>query len=82
MQNYPNPFNPQTTLEYELATEGPVQLAIYNLSGQLMDTIVNERKPAGRYRVRITADNWPSGIYFAKLRAGRLTVTRKMLLLE
>ena len=82
LQNYPNPFNPTTTLEFELATDGLVKLNIYNLAGQFMTTAFNQQKPAGRYRVQINAENWPSGIYFARLRAGGKVLTRKMLLLE
>ncbi len=81
-QNYPNPFNPITTLEYELASNGPVRLLIYNTVGQLVTTLVDETKPAGRYRVEINAVDWPSGIYFGRLAAGGLSFTRKMLLLE
>ena len=82
LQNYPNPFNPTTTLEFELATDGLVKLNIYNLAGQFMTTAFNQQKPAGRYRVQINAENWPSGIYFARLRSGGKVLTRKMLLLE
>jgi len=81
-QNYPNPFNPITTLEYELASNGPVRLLIYNTVGQLVTTLVDETKPAGRYRVEINAADWPSGIYFGRLAAGGQSFTRKMLLLE
>lgn len=82
LQNYPNPFNPETTLEYEVAIDGLVLLTIYNLAGQEMVAIVNEKKAAGRYRVRLNAENWPSGIYFAKLQSTGHVLTRKMLLLE
>ena len=47
-----------------------------------MTTAFNQQMPAGRYRVQINAENWPSGIYFARLRAGGKVLTRKMLLLE
>ncbi len=82
LQNYPNPFNPTTTLEFELAADGPVKLNVYNLAGQFMTTAFEKQKPAGRYRVEINAENWPSGIYFARLQAGGRILTRKMLLLE
>ena len=51
LQNVPNPFNPITAIAFELPTEARVDLAVYNLVGQRVRTLVKEMRPAGRYRV-------------------------------
>ena len=48
-QNYPNPFNPTTTIEYRLPHQGHVMLAIYNLAGQHIRTLVDEQQSAGAH---------------------------------
>ncbi|GAB4363627.1 MAG: hypothetical protein Kow0042_01650 [Calditrichia bacterium] len=50
-QNYPNSFNPVTTIEYQVEKSGSVKLAVYDLLGREVKTLVNERKPAGSYTV-------------------------------
>ncbi|MCP4707880.1 MAG: T9SS type A sorting domain-containing protein, partial [Planctomycetes bacterium] len=68
-QNYPNPFNPNTTIAFALPTAVGVKIKIYNVNGQLVKTLVDEVRPAGKYEV-----NWDgtdnhgrsvsSGLYF------------------
>ncbi|MFI5407223.1 MAG: T9SS type A sorting domain-containing protein, partial [Nitrososphaerales archaeon] len=81
-QNYPNPFNPVTSIKYSIAEDGIVNLAIYNLLGEKVATVVNEEKSAGSYEVEFKADNLPSGIYFYKLQAGSFIETKKMIMLR
>ncbi|MFQ5751807.1 MAG: FG-GAP-like repeat-containing protein [bacterium] len=87
-QNYPNPFNPETTIEYELAQPGNVQLTIYNLLGQRVRTLVNEWQPAGSHRVSWDgsrergASRVASGVYIYELQLGELMTRRKMDLLH
>jgi hypothetical protein len=78
---YPNPFNPSTTILYELPRASVVSLGIFNVLGQEVASLVNERKAAGSYQVHWTA-NAPSGIYFYRLQAGEFVETRKMILLK
>lgn len=80
-QNYPNPFNPSTTIRYQLPKSSNVTLRIFNALGQLVATLVNERKEAGYYQVRWNA-NVPSGIYFYRLQAGESEETKKMIVLR
>jgi len=66
-QNYPNPFNPSTKINFELPTDGNVNLYVYDNSGKLMATIAEGFKSAGYYNVDFNAANLASGIYFYKL---------------
>jgi len=86
-QNYPNPFNPTTTITFELPQSQQVRLVIYNLSGQIVRTLVNGTIRAGVYKVvwNATAENGasvPSGIYYYRLTAGDKVFTKKLLLLK
>ena len=80
-QNYPNPFNPSTTIQYDLPRMGTVSLKIFNTLGQLVATLVDERKEPGFHQVRWNADV-PSGIYYYRLQAGEFVETKKMILLK
>ena len=81
-QNYPNPFNPVTTIHYELPQESFVTLKLYNLLGQTAAVLLNEKKEAGRYKVKWDASMMPSGVYFYKVQAGKFTDIKKMLLIR
>jgi photosystem II stability/assembly factor-like uncharacterized protein len=81
LQNYPNPFNPSTTIRYGLPRQANASLKIFNTLGQLVATLVDERKEAGSYQSTWNADV-PSGIYFCRLQAGEFLETRKMILLK
>jgi len=81
-QNYPNPFNPTTVISYQLSVNSQVKLKIYDLSGREITTIVNERKPAGRYSVEWDAKGLASGIYYYRLEAGNHIETRKMVVMK
>lgn len=81
-QNYPNPFNPSTVISYQLPVNSQVTLRIYDLLGREVQTLVNEKEPAGRYSVAFTASNLSSGIYFYTIRAGNYSAVKKMLLIK
>ncbi|MDD4961662.1 MAG: Ig-like domain-containing protein [Candidatus Marinimicrobia bacterium] len=81
-QNYPNPFNPVTLLRYSLPEDTPVQLAVYDIKGRHIRTLVNGRQAAGVYQVEFHAGDLPSGIYLARLQAGTEIEHRKMLLVK
>jgi hypothetical protein len=81
-QNYPNPFNPTTRIQYDLPVESFVHLAIYNVLGQEVRTLVNETEQAGYRSVSVDGSNLPSGMYFYRIQAGGYTDVKKMLLLK
>lgn len=81
-QNYPNPFNPTTTIKYDIAKAGQVEIVIYDVLGRRIKSLVNEYKNAGIYEVNFDASNLSSGVYFYQLRAKTFVVTKKMILLR
>jgi hypothetical protein len=85
--NYPNPFNEETTLTYVLEEEAKVTLEIFNVLGQRVRTLIQERKDAGAHHVRWEGRNQyghrvGSGIYFYRMKVGDFTETRKMVLVR
>ena len=71
-QNYPNPFNPSTTIPYELSAPADVSLGVYNLNGQLVQTLVQNTQGAGTYLATwdgtdMTGQAVSSGIYICRL---------------
>ena len=81
-QNYPNPFNPNTKIRYSIPKSSFVVLKIYNLLGEEVRTLVNERKAAGIYNVEFKANNLATGIYFYKIKADNFEQTKKLILLK
>ncbi|RKY97700.1 MAG: hypothetical protein DRQ13_04390, partial [Ignavibacteriae bacterium] len=82
-QNYPNPFNPYTRIDYTLPEGGNVTFRIYNILGQVVQTILNSiYNPAGKHSVMIDATNLPSGIYFYWFQVNDFSRVKKMILLK
>jgi len=82
-QNYPNPFNPTTAISYRLSEVSQVELAIYNILGEKIATLVSKRQPKGTYRVKWDASGFASGVYYYQLSTDQGFVqTKKLLLLK
>ncbi len=81
-QNYPNPFNPSTTIEFQIEKAGFVNLTVFNMLGQKVATLVNERLSAGAYKASFDASQLPSGLFFYTLDNGALRETKKMVFLK
>jgi|GEM_PF-4547915 hypothetical protein len=85
-QNFPNPFNPQTTITYFLEngqSKYDVKLEIFNLNGQKIATLVNEKQHAGSHSVIFRGDRFPSGIYLCRLTVNNLwRQSKKMILIR
>ncbi len=88
LQNYPNPFNPQTTISFYLSQEMTAGLRVYNLSGRLVRTLLNdETVPQGRNQVvwngrDDSGQQVPSGVFFYRLEGAGFTETRRMVLIK
>ena len=80
--NYPNPFNPQTTISYTLPKYAMVELSIYDLSGRMIESLVNSKQYPGEFSVSWTANGFPSGIYIARLIVDGEVFTKKMMLMK
>ena len=86
-KNYPNPFNPRTNLDFSIPKRSNVALRIFNMMGQEVVTLVNEKKSYGNYSVSWNGLdnkglNVASGVYFAELRTRNVRKITKMLLLK
>jgi len=92
LQNYPNPFNPETWIPYRLPQESDVEIGIYNVSGQLIRKLYIGKQTPGSYITKDKAAYWDgtndngekaaSGIYFYKLRDGKESIVKKMVILK
>jgi hypothetical protein len=86
-QNYPNPFNPVTTLRYDLPEDANVNIAIYDMMGRKVNTLVSSQQSAGYKSVLWNATNdtgspVSAGIYFYMIQAGDFRQTNKMILVK
>ncbi len=79
-QNYPNPFNPSTNISFALPEAGYVKLAIYNLMGEEIVSLIDGNMDAGQHNVQFNASDFASGTYFYKIDAGNFTSVKKMIL--
>lgn len=81
-QNHPNPFNPTTVIRYALPQAAPVTVAIYDVLGRHLETLVDDVQRAGTHEVRWEAGGFPSGVYLYVLRANGFVEMRRMVLLK
>jgi hypothetical protein len=81
-QNYPNPFNPATLIRYDIAARSLVTVRVYNIIGENVAELVNEVQSPGSYQVVFDGSLLPSGVYFYRLSADNIVVTRKMILVK
>lgn len=82
-QNYPNPFNSQTKIEYSIKKSNMVEIGLYNIKGELVKILVNQKMKQGVYSVLADLEQFNSGVYFYRLKLdGMIKETRKMLYLE
>lgn len=87
-KNYPNPFNPTTRLSYKIPSTAHVRLAVYDMSGRVVEVLVNKVQSAGIYKVEWNASDQASGMYVSRLVAvgmqnhKQYIRTNKMLLIK
>ncbi len=81
-QNYPNPFNPSTTIRFALPKDTQLKINIYNMLGQLIQTIADGTYEAGYYKINFDASNLASGMYIYRIESDAFVQVKKMVLLK
>jgi hypothetical protein len=81
-QNFPNPFNPSTRISFSVKQSGMVKLAVYDILGKEVATLVREQLGPGTYEYTFEANQLPSGMYFYRLETESFAETKKMILLK
>ena len=80
--NFPNPFNPSTMIQFSLPKDQMVSLNIYNINGQLVESLVNQTLKAGMHQVNWNATGFASGMYIYQLQSKEASITQKMVLMK
>ncbi|MFZ1321974.1 MAG: T9SS type A sorting domain-containing protein [Ignavibacteria bacterium] len=82
-QNFPNPFNPKTVIKYELRVTDNIKLKVFDVLGNEVAELVNEKQNAGSYSVDFEGSGFSSGVYFYSLYInGSLLDTKRMMLIK
>jgi hypothetical protein len=81
-QNYPNPFNATTTISFDLTKSGHISLRVFDLLGREVEALKDDMMEAGSHRVTFDGSHLASGIYFARLEAGKFSQTKKLIVLK
>jgi len=79
ISNFPNPFNPATTITYVLPQATYVTIDVYDRLGRQVTTLVDQNQDAGEHSVDFNASEYPSGIYFYRIKTPEKTEVKKML---
>jgi photosystem II stability/assembly factor-like uncharacterized protein len=81
-QNYPNPFNPSTTFKFSIPEIAHVTLKVFNILGSEVATIADSKFNAGTYTISWNASSLSSGVYFYKIKAGKYSDSKKLILVK
>jgi DUF4097 and DUF4098 domain-containing protein YvlB len=81
-QNYPNPFNPSTYFNFTLPTTENVEFIIYDVNGQIVETLLDNKLVAGNYKLKFNGKYLSSGVYIYKLKAGNFVQSHKMIFIK
>jgi hypothetical protein len=82
MPAFPNPFNPNTTIQYSVKNSESISLEIVDVSGRVVEILLDDIIEPGNHEITWNARNQPSGIYFVKLTSGERLQTQKLILLK
>ena len=82
VQNFPNPFNPVTTIGFGLPQSGHVILSVYDMTGRLCNTLVNDFRQAGFHTVTFDGSTYASGVYLYMLHTDEIVMSQKMILIK
>jgi hypothetical protein len=78
--SYPNPFNPISTMKFHIPRDGFVSIKIYDLTGREIHSLLNSTLRTGTYQIQWNASSQPSGVYFVRLQADGVLLTKKIVL--
>jgi len=82
-QNYPNPFNPTTKIKFNIPEEGKVKLAVFNILGEQVAELINDKIQKGNHEIAFNGENLTSGIYVYRLDIeNQFSDVRKMILMK
>lgn len=81
-QNYPNPFNPVTKIDFTLPMNSKVKIIVYDITGKVISTLVNETKSAGFHTLEFNASNLSSGVYFYMMTAENFKDIKKLTVIK
>jgi hypothetical protein len=81
-QNYPNPFNPSTIINYQLPEKNHVTLKVYDILGNLVETLIDQEMEAGYHSLDWNAGALASGVYFYRFSGGTYVTTKKLILMK
>ena len=81
-QNFPNPFNSKTMISFSVPEKRPVEIVVYDITGNQVMVIVNTVCEAGSYQISFDAQNLPSGTYYYKMTAGEFASVQKLVVLK
>jgi len=79
---YPNPFNPVTTIRFTTPNISNVTIEVYNMNGQLTETLFSGNKSAGQHSIDWYANDNTSGLYLIRMSSGEFVETQKVMLLK
>ncbi|MDI6841116.1 MAG: T9SS type A sorting domain-containing protein [bacterium] len=82
LQSYPNPIRAEAMIRYEVSVTGIVSLKVYNITGELVATIVNEKKAPGYYSAHWSSKTLPNGVYFCRLEHNSKVITQKLVIVK
>ena len=79
---YPNPFNPAVTLSYDLTDAGQTTLQVYNIRGQLVETLVDAYQQNASYSITWQPENLSTGVYIVRLQSDNKTNHQKIVFVK
>jgi len=82
IRNFPNPFNPTTRITYGLSENSDVQIIVYDISGKQIQSLLNDFQSPGYHSINWDAASYPSGMYFAEIKAGKYKHIKKLMLIK
>ena len=79
---FPNPFNPNTTIQFSIPQSDMVSINVYNLTGRLVETLLNDFYTMGKHTITWDGSYQSSGMYFVRIESGKFIQTRKVVLVK